>query len=231
QPYFAMELVEGVPLTSYCDENRLGLPERLRLFQDICAGVQHAHQKGVIHRDLKPANVLVARKGDAHCPKIIDFGVARATDLQLVRQTVFTEQGQVVGTPEYMSPEQAAGDVLQLDTRTDVYSLGVMLYELLVGEKPFPASVLRNLGMAEIQRTLGEEGPGRPSTAITTMGMPAAESARRRQTTVEALGRELRRALDWIVLKAMAKEPDRRFSSAAELAADVGRYLRHEPVL
>jgi hypothetical protein len=230
-PFFAMELVEGIPLDDYCDRHRLSLQDRITLFQQVCAGVQHAHQKGVIHRDLKPGNVLVSRKGEAHQAKVIDFGVARATDHQLVQHTIFTEQGQMIGTPEYMSPEQAAGEALQIDTRTDVYSLGAMLYELLTGQQPFPAHELRRAGLLEIQRMLREVEPPKPSTRITTLGAVATDVAGRLRTTPEALGRELRRDLDWIVLKAMSKEPERRYGSPAELAADLQRYLRHEPVL
>jgi len=232
QPFFVMELVEGTSLTDYCDSHELSLPERIGLFRQVCAGVQHAHQKGVIHRDLKPGNVLVARKGGDHVAKIIDFGVARAMDQQAFKQSVFTERGEIVGTPLYMSPEQAAGDRKQIDTRTDVYSLGVMLYELLIGVLPFPAEELRREGgLLRILHWLQTKEPPKPSTRLAQQGEQAMESARQRQTTSGALGRELRRDLDWIVLKAMAKEPERRYGSPAELASDLDRYLRHEPVL
>lgn len=231
QPWFAMELVEGHPITAYCDEHRLALRQRIELFQKVCAGVHHAHQKGVIHRDLKPQNVLVTRRGEEHVPKVIDFGVARAADHQMLADTVFTEHGVVVGTFEYMPPEQAAGDPLQIDTRSDVYSLGVMLYELLTGSLPFTGEELRQAGLLEIQRILQEEEPPRPSTRVTGLGDVATDLASRRRTSVDSLNRELRRDLDWIVLKAIAKEPERRYRSAAELADDLGRYLRGEPVL
>jgi hypothetical protein len=232
QPYFVMELVEGVPITRYCDEHRLALTERIGLFAQVCAGVQHAHQKGVIHRDLKPGNVLVSRRGDAHVAKIIDFGVARATDQQLVAQTILTEQGVMVGTPEYMSPEQAGSEDLVLDTRTDIYSLGVMLYELLCGELPFSSRELRRAGPLEIQRKIREDEPPKPSTRIATVETTVAhDHAHRRRTTARTLTRALRGDLDWIVLKAIAKEPERRYASANGLALDLQRHLVHEPVL
>ncbi|MBK8100036.1 MAG: protein kinase [Planctomycetes bacterium] len=231
QPFFVMEHVEGVPIHQYCDQHRLTIRERIELFQQACAGVQHAHQKGVIHRDLKPGNVLVTRRDDRPIPKIIDFGLARATDQQLVEQTLFTEQGQILGTPEYMSPEQAGAHAQVIDTRTDIYSLGVMLYELLAGELPFPPAELRRAGMFEIQRRIREDQPPRPSTRVSTLGASASECAARRQTTEHGLRRALRGDLDWVVLKAMAKEPERRYESANGLAMDLGRYLEHQPVL
>jgi serine/threonine protein kinase/formylglycine-generating enzyme required for sulfatase activity len=231
QPYFALELVEGVPITRYCDDHKLDLRARIALFQQVCQGVQHAHQKGVIHRDVKPGNVLCALRGDQHVAKIIDFGVARATDHQLVQQTIFSEQGMLLGTPEYMSPEQASGNALAIDTRTDVYSLGVMLYELLAGVLPFPRDELRRAGLLEMQRKIREDEPPKPSTRITTLGAGAAGHARARRTSARALANDLRRGLDWIVLKAISKEPERRYESANGLGMDLGRYLAHEPLI
>ena len=230
QPYFVMEHVPGLPITEYCDRHRLSLEERLGLFRDVCAGVQHAHQKGVIHRDLKPGNVLVTEEQGRAVAKIIDFGIARATDHVMVAATLFTEIGQVMGTPEYMSPEQADPTVADIDTRTDVYSLGVLLYQLLVGALPFSRQELQEQGFAEMQRRILEVEPPRPSTALTTQGEGGAETARHRRTTPAALVRALRSDLDWVVLKAMEKDRNRRYASAAELAADLGRFLAHEPL-
>ena len=168
RPYFAMEYVHGIPITDYCDKQRLSIRERLTLFVDVCAAVQHAHQKGIIHRDIKPSNVLVTTQDEKHTPKIIDFGVAKATSQRLTERTVFTELGQLIGTPEYMSPEQAEMTNLDIDTRTDVYSLGVLLYELLAGVRPFDSKELRRAGLAEIQRTLREDEPPRPSSRISS---------------------------------------------------------------
>ena len=231
QPYFVMELVEGLPITTYCDKHRLSLAERIALFQQVCAGVQHAHQKGVIHRDLKPDNVLVVRDGDKATPRIIDFGLARATNRELLARTMYTEQDRVMGTPEYMAPEQAAADNEGIDTRADIYSLGVLLYELLAGELPFSSHELRRAGWVEIQHVLAEVEPLKPSTKLTSQGAAAAAHAERRRTSLSSLARELRGDLDWIVLKAIAKEPERRYDSATGLAMDLGRHLQHEPVL
>ncbi|MCA8975891.1 MAG: SUMF1/EgtB/PvdO family nonheme iron enzyme [Planctomycetes bacterium] len=231
EPYLAMELVHGVDLGTFCDRHRLSIEARIRLFQRICAGVDHAHRKLVIHRDLKPANVLVVDRDGEPVPKIIDFGIARASDRAAHGGDLVTADGQVGGTREYMSPEQAAGRPQAIDTRTDVYSLGVMLYELLTGELPFASARLRTLSWGEFERVVRDESPPRPSHRLTTQSPAATECARRCGTTTESLGRELRTDLDWIVLAAMAKEPDRRYGSAAELAADLERYLRREPVL
>ncbi|MBK8978192.1 MAG: protein kinase [Planctomycetes bacterium] len=232
QPYFVMELVEGIPLTEYCDKHRLPIEQRLDLFGHVCAGVQHAHQKGVVHRDLKPGNVLVVREGDLAVPKILDFGIAKATNRDLLAGTINTEQDQILGTPEYMAPEQAAQDHEAIDTRADVYSLGVILYELLAGELPFPSRELRRAGWLEIQRRLREDEPPRPSARLTnTGGEHGSACARNRRTSVRDLARELRGDLDWVVLKAMAKEPERRYGSPNELAQDLARYLHHQPVV
>jgi len=230
QPYFAMELVEGSPITDYCDRNKLSFAQRIDVFQQVCHGVQHAHQKGILHRDLKPPNILVSRSGDQHIVKIIDFGLARATDQQLVLQTIFTEHGQLIGTPEYMSPEQVSGHTLEIDTRTDIYSLGVVLYELLTGDLPFSTETLREAGLLEIQRILREVEPPKPSTRFSSSGDRADEFAKKRATSLGAMRKMLHGDLDWIVMRALAKEPARRYESATSLAMDLQRYLDHEPV-
>ena len=232
RPYFVLELVPGVPVTEYCDRHRLTVSERLELFQQICQGVQHAHQKGVIHRDLKPSNVLVTIEDDHPVPKIIDFGVAKATAQRLTERTLFTELGRWIGTPEYMSPEQAEMTGLDVDTRTDVYSLGALLYELLVGTQPFPAEELRGSGFDEMRRRIREDPPPLPSTraASAVAGDAGRTLANRRRTYAGALRRRLRGDLDWIVMKALEKDRTRRYGSPAELAADLERHLRHQPV-
>ncbi|TNF79057.1 MAG: serine/threonine protein kinase [Acidobacteria bacterium] len=231
RPYFAMEFIKGVAISDYCDGAYLTTPERLALFIAVCEGVQHAHQKGIIHRDLKPSNVLVELQDGRAVPKIIDFGVAKATGQRLTEQTLYTAHGQFIGTAEYMSPEQAELTGLDVDTRTDVYSLGVLLYELLVGALPFDSKELRQGGYDEARRRIREEEPPRPSTRITSQGDTSTVTARNRRTDVQTLTRELRGDLDWIVLKAIEKDRNRRYSSVTELAADIGRYLANQPVL
>jgi non-specific serine/threonine protein kinase/serine/threonine-protein kinase len=231
RPYFAMEYVKGVPITTHCDRHRLSNTERLELFMQVCEGVQHAHQKAIIHRDLKPSNVLVSIQDGKPVPKIIDFGVAKATAQRLTEKTVFTELGVLIGTPEYMSPEQAEMTEQDVDTRTDVYALGVMLYELLVGALPFDSKELRSLGYEGIRRKIREEEPPRPSTRLSTLGEHSTESAKRRRTELPALQRELSGDLDWITMKALEKDRTRRYGSPAELAADVERHLKNEPVV
>src|SRR5262245_199459 len=230
-PYFAMEHVAGEPITTYCDRHLLSMPERLQLFARVCEGVQHAHQKGVIHRDLKPSNVLVAIQDGKPVPKIIDFGVAKAIAQRLTERTMFTELGVLIGTPEYMSPEQAEMTGLDVDTRTDVYALGVMLYELLTGALPFDSRELRQAGYDEIRRRIREVDPPRPSTRISTMGGRSADSARNRKTDPGRLASLLRGDLDWIVMKSLEKDRTRRYGTPSELAADLARHLAHEPVL
>ncbi|MBK8979474.1 MAG: protein kinase [Planctomycetes bacterium] len=231
EPYFVMELVQGLPITAYCDKHRLTIPERLKLFQQVCAGVQHAHQRGVIHRDLKPGNVLVSRDGDEHLPKILDFGLAKATNRDFLEATVYTEQDRILGTPEYMAPEQAAGDGEVVDTRADVYSLGVMLYELLTAELPFSTQELRRAGALEALRWVREKDPPKPSTKLMSRRDAATECAQKRRSSLAALSRALKGDLDWIAMRAMAKEPERRYDSANALAVDLQRHLDHEPVL
>ncbi|HET6373256.1 MAG TPA: protein kinase, partial [Candidatus Polarisedimenticolia bacterium] len=230
-PYFAMEYVAGEAITTYCDRHRLSVPERLELFARACDAVQHAHQKGVIHRDLKPSNVMVTLQGDKPAPKIIDFGVAKATAQRLTERTMFTELGVLIGTPEYMSPEQAEMTGLDVDTRTDVYALGVMLYELLTGALPFEPRDLRQAGFEEVRRRIREIDPPRPSTRVRTLGAESTQAASDRRTDPARLASRLKGDLDWIVMKALEKDRTRRYGSASDLAADVERHLQLQPVL
>jgi non-specific serine/threonine protein kinase/serine/threonine-protein kinase len=229
RPYFVMEYVDGVPCTEHCDAHRLPVDDRLRLFTQVCLGVQHAHHKGIIHRDLKPANILVASCDGVAAPKIIDFGIAKAIARGLTERTVFTELGQWLGTPEYMSPEQIDPTVQDVDTRSDVYSLGVLLYELLAGTQPFVPQLLRSAGFDEMRRVIREQDPPLPSTRARESG--AAQAAEHRRSTVQGLTRCLKGELDWIIMRALEKDRERRYSSPAELVADVNRYLNCEPVL
>jgi len=231
RPYFAMEYVPGTPITEYCDRYRLSTRERLELFIPVCEGVQHAHQKAVIHRDLKPSNILITLQDGKAVPKIIDFGVAKAVGQPLTDKTMFTQIGVLVGTPEYMSPEQTELTGHNVDTRTDVYSLGLILYELLVGALPFDGRALRRAGFEEILRQIREEEPVRPSTKVRTLGDASAACARNRKTEPGVLARQLEGDLDVIVLKAVEKDRTRRYGSPSDLAAEIARYLQDEPVL
>jgi eukaryotic-like serine/threonine-protein kinase len=231
RPYFVMEYVRGVAVAEYCDRHRLTVEERLRLFVHVCEAVQHAHQKGIIHRDLKPSNILITTEDEQPSPKVIDFGVARAVSQPLTERTLQTEQGQLVGTPEYMSPEQADPASRDVDTRTDVYSLGVILYELVAGILPFDPHMLREHGVAGARKVICEQDPQTPSTRLSrTCIEESTKSAQQRRMNVRQLQRILRGDLDWITLKAMEKDRTRRYASAGELAADILRHLNHEPV-
>jgi WD40 repeat protein/serine/threonine protein kinase len=231
RPYFAMELVRGEPITTFCDRERLPLNQRLALFAAVCDAVQHAHAKGVIHRDIKPSNVLVSLSANTPTPKVIDFGIAKATDRPLTEKTLFTEHRQLVGTPEYMSPEQAEG-TRDIDTRTDVYALGVLLYELVTGVTPFDGRALRSAGYGEMQRIIREVSPPRPSTRISQSDPePAAAAAKLRGTIPNRLRTLVKRELDWVIMKALEKERARRYDSASNLAADVRRHLAGQAVL
>ena len=231
RPYFVMEYVKGMSITRYCDENRLDVEQRLRLFREVCESVHHAHQKGIIHRDIKPSNILVSVHGDRAVPKIIDFGIAKAAASTLTEKTMFTFQGQLLGTPEYMSPEQVDLATQDIDTRSDIYSLGVVLYELLAGVLPFERESLHKIGLAELQRTLRELEPASPSIRLSNLGQQAKAIADSRMTQVVPLARRLHRELEWIPLKAMRKDRCRRYKSASDMADDIQSYLNGNPLL
>jgi len=230
RPYFVMELVRGPFMTDYCDQHNLPVSERLALFIDVCQAVQHAHQKGIIHRDIKPSNVLVTLHDGKPVVKVIDFGIAKAMGQQLTDKTLFTNFAQMIGTPLYMSPEQAEMSGLDVDTRSDIYSLGVLLYELLTGTTPFDKERLRQAGFDEIRRIIREDEPPKPSTRMSTLGEAAATVSAQRNSEPRRLSQLFRGELDWIVMRALEKDRSRRYVTALDLAADIQRHLQHEPV-
>ena len=231
RPYFVMDLVKGLPITDYCDQTNLPPRERILLLKKVCDAIQHAHQKGVVHRDLKPSNILVALHDGNPVPKVIDFGIAKATNQELTQKTLFTELRQMVGTPEYMAPEQAELSGLDVDTRADVYSLGVILYELLTGTKPFELRSLADRGYGEMVRHIREVDPPKPSTRVSTLGELLPVVARQRRIAPDKLGHFVRGELDWIVMKALEKDRTRRYPTANALGEDLDRYLSDVPIL
>ena len=231
RPYFVMEYVKGLPITEYCDHHKLTIEQRLRLFQQVCHAVHHAHQKGIIHRDIKPSNILVSTQDDKAVPKIIDFGVAKAISRPLTEQTLLTEDSQLLGTPEYMSPEQADMAGEDIDIRSDIYSLGVLLYVLLTGVLPFDSDTLREGGLDHVRKVIRETDPKTPSTRLSKLGEDARKVAESRRTEVATLAKCLHRELEWIPLKAMRKERAERYRSASELSDDIENYLKGSPLI
>ena len=231
QPYFVMELVQGLSITDYCDKHQLSTDERLRVFATVCRAVQHAHQKGIIHRDLKPSNIIVAEIDAAPVPKVIDFGVAKAVSQTLIDDTIYTHFSQMVGTPLYMSPEQTGLGVLDIDTRSDVYSLGVLLYKLLTGSTPFDSKALKQAGFDEMRRIIREDDPPKPSTMVSTLNAESLSTvSHQRGIEPRKLCDSLQGELDWLVMKSLEKDRNRRYESASAFATDVERYLDGDTV-
>ena len=230
RPFFVMELVKGIPIIAYCDEWQLTARDRLELFVSVCQAVQHAHSKGIIHRDLKPSNILVAPHDGVPVVKVIDFGVAKAIGQHLTDKTIYTRFTQMIGTPLYMSPEQAELNAVDVDIRSDVYSLGVLLYELLTGTTPFDKIRFATETYDEIRRIIKLEEPPRPSTRLSTMGASLSKVSSQRKTEPAKLSALVRGDLDWIIMKALEKDRSRRYETASALAADVRRYLAEEPI-
>ncbi len=231
RPYFVMELVRGIRITEYCDQNKLSTRDRLELFTKVVQAVQHAHQKGIIHRDIKPSNVLVTLHDGVPVPKVIDFGIAKALGQKLTDKTLFTQFEQFIGTPAYTSPEQAEMSGLDIDTRSDIYSLGVLLYELLVGNTPFDSKELMHSGLDEMRRMIREQEPARPSTRLSTMHQgEGTTTAQHRRASVPELIHLLKGDLDWIVMKCLEKDRTRRYDTANGLGSDIEHYLGNEPV-
>ncbi|MFH1882645.1 MAG: serine/threonine-protein kinase, partial [Planctomycetota bacterium] len=230
RPYFVMELVKGTSITEYCDKNKLSTKERLELFIQVCNAVRHAHENGIIHRDIKPSNVMVTLHDGRSMPKVIDFGIAKATSQRLTEKTLFTRYAQMIGTPAYMSPEQAEMGDSEIDMRTDIYSLGILLYEMLTGTTPFAEEKLRKAGYLEMQRIICEEAPVKPSTRLSTLEEKLTDIAEHRKVAPDVLRKLIRGDLDWIVMKALEKDRTRRYETANELAADIERHLGNVPV-
>ncbi len=231
RPYFIMEHVRGLPITDYCDRHKLTVENRLRLFQQVCLAVHHAHQKGIIHRDIKPSNILVSTENDRPIPKMIDFGVAKAISQPLTERTLFTEDSHLLGTPEYMSPEQADMSNEDIDTRSDIYSLGVLLYVLLTGILPYDSKTFRRGGVEHIRRIIRDTDPKTPSTRLAKLGDEAVKLAENRRTEIHALAKHLKKELEWIPLKAMRKDRAERYRSASELVDDIENYLNGAPLM
>ena len=231
RPYFVMELVTGVSITEYCDKNNLSTKERLTLFIEVCNAIQHAHQKGIIHRDIKPSNIMITRHEGKPVPKVIDFGIAKATNQRLTEKTLFTRYAHIIGTPAYMSPEQADLGDMDVDTRSDIYSLGVLLYELLTGTTPFSEEQLREAGYTEMQRIIREKEPAKPSTKLSTLGQTLTDIAKHHGCTPDLLTKTIRGDLDWIVMKALEKIRERRYDNASALVMDIQRHLGNQPIL